>query len=104
MQKNSETRIQTEKNILEAFWELYKVKGFSHTTVKDVIKKAGYNRSTFYDYYVDLENVLEKIEESVIPSIDTMPPVESMNINIGMPIDQYVEYFKQHKDYYTAVR
>ncbi|HAX03031.1 MAG: hypothetical protein A2Y45_06320 [Tenericutes bacterium GWC2_34_14] len=103
MQKNSETRIQTEKNILEAFWELYKVKGFSHTTVKDVIKKAGYNRSTFYDYYVDLENVLEKIEESVIPSIDTMPPVESMNINIGMPIDQYVEYFKQHKDYYVVL-
>jgi hypothetical protein len=103
MPQNSETRIQTEKNILEAFWELYKVKGFSHTTVKDVIKKAGYNRSTFYDYFVDLEDVLTKIEESVIPSIDTMPPIESVNMNIGMPIDDYVEFFKQHQEYYVVL-
>jgi len=103
MPQNSETRIQTEKNILEAFWELYKVKGFSNTTVKDVIKKAGYNRSTFYDYFVDLEDVLTKIEESVIPSIDTMPPIESENMNIGMPIDDYVEFFKQHQEYYVVL-
>jgi secreted Zn-dependent insulinase-like peptidase len=39
----------------------------------------------------------------VIPSIDTMPPIESENMNIGMPIDDYVEFFKQHQEYYVVL-
>jgi hypothetical protein len=99
----SDTRIQTEKNIIDAFWIIYKERGFKNVTVKDVIKKAGYNRSTFYDYFIDLEEVLTKIEESVIPSIENMPPADSFNINIGMPIDEYVDFFKQHQEFYVVL-
>jgi hypothetical protein len=103
MSQNSETRIQTEKNILDAFWQLYKMNGFRTTTVKDVIKKAGYNRSTFYDYFVDLEDVLEKIEHSLIPTLDSLPPINLNNKNIGMPVNEFLEVFKIHQEYYMVL-
>lgn len=103
MSQNSESRIQTEENIKRAFWGIFKVKGLKNTTVKDVIKKAGYNRSTFYDYFIDLEDVLSNIEEQVIPTINSLPPGNFLNMNLGIKIDEYIELFKKNKEYYVVL-
>lgn len=60
----------TKENIKTAFWELYEGKQIGKITVSEVCRKAGYNRSTFYEYYKDIYEVLEDIETELITKED----------------------------------
>ena len=51
---------------MDAFWKLYKKGGISKVSVTKICELAGYNRSTFYMYFQDIDQVLEEIESQVI--------------------------------------
>jgi len=59
MKKREHITRQTKQNIVDAFWELYCEKRIEKITIKDITIKAGYNRSTFYEYFNDSYEVLE---------------------------------------------
>lgn len=63
MKKNPEQTEMTKRNFQEAFWALYAKQSIDGITVKDICTKAGYNRSTFYQYYADVYDVLRKFED-----------------------------------------
>lgn len=52
------------------FWILYKEQSIDKITVKDICKLAGYNRSTFYQYFVDVYDVLHKSENQLLMKVD----------------------------------
>jgi len=60
------TANQTRQNIMTAFWDLYTEKRIEKITVTQICTRAGYNRSTFYKYFLDVYDVLDKIEEQII--------------------------------------
>ena len=66
MKKQPEITEQTRKNIVMAFCKLYEQKPIEKISVKDVINLAGYNRSTFYEYFTDVYALLKYIEDDVI--------------------------------------
>lgn len=66
MKKMTERTEITQKNLQDAFWILYTTKNIDKITVKDICNLAGYNRSTFYQYYVDVYDVLHKSENQVL--------------------------------------
>lgn len=66
MKKNPELTAQTRQNLLDAFWALYETKPLNKITVSDVTNKAGYCRSTFYEYFHDIPEILEITEDSII--------------------------------------
>ena len=49
--------------------ELYRTKPGEKITVSEITRKAGYNRATFYDYFLDVYDLLEQIEEELINHI-----------------------------------
>ena len=51
---------------MKAFWQLYCEKDIHRITVAELCERAGYNRSTFYQYYADVFAVLEMLEEDLI--------------------------------------
>ncbi|AIC96170.1 TetR/AcrR family transcriptional regulator [Shouchella lehensis] len=51
--RSSKQSERTKNNFKEAFITLVHEKGFSHVSVTDIVKKADYNRTTFYLYYQD---------------------------------------------------
>lgn len=57
----------TKESIQEAFWQLYCKKNIEKITVKEITDRAGYNRGTFYVYFKDVYDVLEQIEDSLVP-------------------------------------
>lgn len=69
MKKQPEITEQTRKNIVMAFCRLYDEKPIEKISVKDVITLAGYNRSTFYEYFTDIYALLKYIEDDVIEYI-----------------------------------
>jgi len=66
MKKQPELTAQTRENLIQAFWSLYRQQKIEHITIKDIATKAGYNRSTFYEYFVDIYDVLNQLEESLL--------------------------------------
>lgn len=66
MNKQTGTTERTKSILLDAFWQLYCHEDIRKISVKDITDKAGYNRSTFYQYFIDIYDVLEQIEDSLI--------------------------------------
>ena len=66
MKKNPELTAQTRENLMQAFWSLYGQKKFDAITIQEITDKAGYNRSTFYEYFVDIYDILDQLEDSLL--------------------------------------
>lgn len=69
MKKQPELTEQTRQNITNAFLELYRSKKLELITVKEIVARAGYNRSTFYLYFKDTADVLERLEEKLLTQL-----------------------------------
>lgn len=65
MSKNEYTR----QALAEAFCLLYREKPLDKITVRAITQKAGYNRSTFYQYFFDVYDLLDFIERDTIEYI-----------------------------------
>ena len=103
MNKRTEITAQTKQNLIDAFWDLYCEKRIEKITVKEITNKAGYNRGTFYEYFTDVYNVLDEIENSLIPSLDELPPVSTATGTIGMPLDAFLNIWEQNAKYYSVL-
>ena len=66
MKKESENTTQTKENLTQAFWSLYQLKKIEQITIKEITDKAGYHRSTFYLYFLDIYDVLNQLEETLL--------------------------------------
>jgi AcrR family transcriptional regulator len=103
MKKQPEVTAQTKQNLIDAFWSLYCEKRIEKITVKEITQKAGYNRGTFYEYFTDVYDVLEQIEEALIPAANELPPVSMPNQSIGMPLDMFMTLYEQNSKYYSVL-
>ena len=103
MNKQPEITAQTKQNLIDAFWSLYCEKRIEKITVKEITQKAGYNRGTFYEYFTDVYDVLEQIEQSLIPSLEELPPITLPQGNMGMPLDMFMTLYDQNSKYYSVL-
>ncbi len=69
MKKNPEQTERTRQNIITAFWILAQKNGLHNVSISDLMKKAGYNRGTFYVYFFDMNDLLEQAEEDIIEEL-----------------------------------
>ena len=69
----------TKKVIKETFLNLLETKDISQITVKEICEIADVNRATFYRYYLDIYDLLEKIEEDLIEDLKNSSPLEDLS-------------------------
>lgn len=103
MKKQTEVTAQTRQNLIDAFWSLYCEKRIEKITIKEITQKAGYNRGTFYEYFTDVYDVLEQIEEALIPAVHELPPISMPSGNMGMPLDMFMTLYEQNSKYYSVL-
>ncbi len=60
---------ETKDRIKDAFFELYAVKKIERISIKEITEKANLNRGTFYVYYQDIYDLLEKSEDELIEEL-----------------------------------
>ena len=66
MNTKQDRRIRKSKESLKnSLIKLMKEKPVNHITVKEIVSTADLNRSTFYNYYCDIPDMLEKLEEEL---------------------------------------
>ena len=59
----------TQMVIKETFIELLKEKAIKKITVSEICEKADINRATFYRYYLDVYDLLDKIEKDFVDKV-----------------------------------
>ena len=95
MKKQPEITEQTRKNIITAFCQIYANKPMEQIHVKEVIAKAGYNRSTFYEYFSDIYAVRTAMEEEVIQyiksGIQNHHPTETDLLRLLLEKEEYLK-------------
>ena len=66
MEKKQARRVRKSKDSLKnSLIELMQSKSVNNITVKELVIKADLNRSTFYNYYCDIPDMLKKLEEEL---------------------------------------
>lgn len=65
MNKSESKYFNTAKKMDIAFLELLEQKDFEYITVKEICKKAGVNRSTFYLHYETISDLLSESVEYI---------------------------------------
>lgn len=108
MNKNPEITARTKETIAKAFCILYSEKSIDKITVKEITDKAGYNRSTFYQHFTDIYNLLEYVENDLISRIKSgiegeLPPDTAAKWGLNPNLEQLLEFFSDKECYLKAV-
>jgi len=103
MKKQPEVTAQTRQNLIDAFWSLYCEKRIEKITVKEITNKAGYNRGTFYEYFTDVYDLLDQIEQSLVPALNELPPINMQNEDMEIPLNMFMKLYEQNSKYYSVL-
>ncbi|GAC42542.1 TetR/AcrR family transcriptional regulator [Paenibacillus popilliae] len=66
MKKKPEITALTRERLMNSFWKLYCKKQINKISIKEITDNAGYYRSTFYEYFTDIYDVLNQLETELI--------------------------------------
>ncbi|MFB9324484.1 TetR/AcrR family transcriptional regulator [Paenibacillus aurantiacus] len=69
MKKQPEITEKTRQSFINVFCELYCQKPIEKITVQEISNKSGYNRSTFYQYFTDVYDLLSHVENEILDYI-----------------------------------
>ena len=79
--------VYTKKVIKDTFIDLLGEKDISKVTVSEICKIADINRATFYRYYLDVFDLLDKMEEEFVAAVKE---AYTINDSDDQPLSHYV--------------
>lgn len=110
MKKQPEVTAQTKKNLIDSFWNLYCKKRIDKITIKEITSNAGYNRSTFYEYFTDVYNLLEELELSLLPDQEQFKNISDSDFFMpaegiikDFPIGIIVKLYEKQNEYFSVL-
>ena len=102
MKKQPEITAQTREKLIEAFWNLYCEKKIEHITIKEITDIAGYHRSTFYEYFEDIYDVLDQLEDALLEHIERNV-INSLDDELSEDLTQNIANIYDVKGEYLSV-
>lgn len=105
MDKKTDRRIlKTKHAIYNAFVELLSETEINHITITDISKKADINRKTFYNYYSDIYEVMEEIENMTVDTfIKRLDTIEFTNMTdfLTQVFVEFTEIINSDLDFFS---
>ncbi len=103
MNKRPELVAQTKNNLREAFWDLYRKKRIEQISITEICRTAGYNRTTFYKYFSDPYDVLNKFEDKIIGDFTEKILISSRSQNSEADFIEIIASLYREKGEYWGV-
>ncbi|NQX60856.1 TetR/AcrR family transcriptional regulator [Paenibacillus qinlingensis] len=66
MKKQPQITEKTRQKFVEVFCELYSQKPIEKISIQEIANESGFNRSTFYQYFTDIYELLDAVENDLI--------------------------------------
>jgi len=101
MRQDSHRVMETKDKLRDAFFDLYAEKKIERISIKEITDKAQLNRGTFYVYYKDIYDLLEKTEDELITELieilkDLIPRMlREENIDPFLPPLEFYEHYSK---------
>lgn len=92
----------TRQTLIEAFCLLYREKPLDKITVQAITRKAGYNRSTFYQYFFDVYDLLDFVEQDTIEYI-IQNRKDERKVDSDIFLENLVTLYNDRKIYVEAL-
>ena len=99
MKKQTEITERTCQRLMDAFWQLYTTRRVDQITVKEIVKNAGCNRSTFYEYFRDVYDVLNAIEKQVLLTLNEIPPFPDVDVDLTFIVQAVMGLYRDRFQY-----
>ena len=96
--------LKTKHAIYNAFVELLSETEINHITITDISKKADINRKTFYNYYSDIYEVMEEIENMTVDTfIKRLDTIEFTNMTdfLTQVFVEFTEIINSDLDFFS---
>ncbi len=104
MIKVSKSRQFTLEILLDAFWKLYRNHDIEKITIKKITDTAGYNRITFYDYFQDIYDALDCLENRIVSDFELKLHIlisEAESTSDDTFLEKVVALFDEYHDFLT---
>lgn len=101
--KNNQRFQDTELRLETAALKLMKHTSFKKITVKNICETAGVNRTTFYAHYIDIYDMLEKIEDRLHQELLNGYPNSGSPENTLFSVTSFIpflQHIKKHQYFY----
>ncbi len=72
MSRHANAPAPTDKLLIDAFWQLFNDVPLEKITVKMISEKAGFNRTTFYEYFPDITTLIKKAEDELVKELQSI--------------------------------
>ena len=69
MKKQPEQTKKTRQKLMDAFYSIYQEKSIDKISISEITKISNYNRSTFYEYFTDIYDLLDQFEDELLEQI-----------------------------------
>lgn len=89
--------IRTRKSIRQAIEEMIIEKDYHELTIKELTKRAGINRRTFYLHYYSLEDLITEIQEEIFQDIsfNIINSFEGDRLNVEISTRNFFLYLEK---------
>lgn len=92
--------------IIDAFWQLYKEKSIKQITVTELMNKAGYHRSVFYQYFRDIYDLLKQEQDAFFEEVDNLwqdVSIEILNENYSTVLIEKINELSLKYDFKVGI-
>ncbi len=92
--------------IIDAFWQLYKEKSIKQITVTELMTKAGYHRSVFYQYFRDIYDLLKQEQDAFFEEVDNLwqdVSIEILNENYSTVLIEKINELSLKYDFKVGI-
>lgn len=72
MPTNAELSAETRRKILDEFWSMIYETGLKGVNVRNLMKNIGMDRSTFYEYFENIPDLIQQAEEEILIDIGAL--------------------------------
>lgn len=103
--KSNQRYLETERKIQECLIELLNKKDIDEITVSEICKKVQINRSTFYAHYLDLYDLLDKLQKYMNTSLINRYNKSELDERFFLSekfFIPFLEYIRNNQSFYKA--
>ncbi len=100
--KNNQRYQQTEQNIMEVFSDLISRKEIRQISVREICEAAHVNRTTFYAHFLDIYDLMEKIERHLMAYSGRIFADPSTEYNLHDRFVIFFDFIREHQTFFRA--
>lgn len=103
MNKQPERKAKTKQALIDSFWNLYCEKRIEKITISQITSGAGFYRSTFYEYFENIYDILDEIENTLLEKFTGILTQSLSSFNLEEALRHFIKFYENYGSYLAVL-